>query len=304
MDGRRLRRWFLCGGLLVTAVGCNRNNTYHDSFGLPKPGQTVGPIVPNSSGTLSKMTTLGGGAQPPGAGVSGLPVEMATAKPRKPGTGLSPEAETAMADTQVAAAFADPPPANRDELLDMARMRYQKALKEDPKHKASLLGMARLYVRLGDRDKAIEMYKKYLHHHPKDTEVVHEVALSHAQWKDWNGAVGWCELALKADPENRTFRKTMGFCQARAGQWDAAFATLLQVMPEPQARYSIARVMEHLNRPDASRQQLQLAIQADPSFSPAREMLAELDGVPMPGEQPVVPGQPDPNPVRQVDYQK
>ena len=304
MDGRRLRRWFLCGGLLLAAVGCKRN-TYHDNFGMPKPGQTVGAITPNNTPMPSKSLWGSGPAgPPPTVGTPGMPVEISTAKPRKVGTGLSPEGEVAFADTHVAAAFQDsPPPSNRDELLDMARLRYQKALKEDPKHKGALLGMARLYSRLGDREKALEMYKKYLQLYPKDSEVMHEIAIVHAQWKDWDGAVTWCEIALKADPENRTIRKTMGFCQARAGKWDAAFETLLKVMPEPQARYSMARVMEHLNHPDASRQQLQLALQADPNFGPAREFLAELDGVPPVGPG-VIPDNPDPNPVRQVEYQK
>ena len=74
--------------------------------------------------------------------------------------------------------------------------------------------------------------------------------------------------------------------------------TLCQIMPESQARYNMARVLEHLNRPDASRQQLQLALQADPTYSPAREFLAELDQV-SPPLQPGVAAQ-DLNPIRQV----
>ena len=43
MDGRRFRRWFLCGGLLVGALGCNRN-TYPDNLGFcPKDGQRLTP---------------------------------------------------------------------------------------------------------------------------------------------------------------------------------------------------------------------------------------------------------------------
>lgn len=306
MDGRQFRRWFLCSGLLVGAVGCNRNN-YHDNFGMPKPGQTVGAIAPNG-GAMPGKSMWGNGptAPPPGGspGVSGMPTEVSNAKPRKPGQGLLPETEASLAETSLAAAFGEPPPNNRDELIDMARVRYQRALKTDPKNKAALLGMARLYAKLGDRDHALEVYKKYLNLYPKDAEVMHEIAIVHGQWRDWNGAAAWCEAALKPDPENRTIRKTMGFCQARAGKWDEAFATLCKVMPEPQARYNMARVLEHLNYPDASRQQLQLALQADPAFAPAREFLAELEQGPPPAG-PVPPGtNPDPNAVRQVEYQR
>jgi hypothetical protein len=57
-------------------------------------------------------------------------------------------------------------------------------------------------------------------------------------------------------------------------------------MPEAQARYLMARVLEHQNQPDASRLQLQLALQADPAFIPAREFLVELDQVTRPTSTP------------------
>ena len=71
----------------------------------------------------------------------------------------------------------------------------------------------------------------------------------------------------------------MAFCLARAGKWDEGFAVMCQVMPEAQARYLMARVLEHQKQPEASRMQLQLAVKADPAYAPAREFLAELDQV-------------------------
>lgn len=275
MDGRRFRRMWLCGGLIVGALGCHRDS-YHDNFGMPKPGQTVGGIAPNG-GLGAKPNAMTATAPANGQGpMAGIPVEAATPK-RPAGKGLSPDGEVAFADTHVAAAFADPPPANKDHLLDMARMRYQKALKEDPKNKGALLGVARMYARLGEKERAVATYKQYLSAYPKDHEVPHELALKHGQWNDWAGAAGWCEVALKLDPENRTYRKTMGFCLARSGRWDEAFAALRQVMPEAQARYNLARVMEHLNYPEQSRQWTMLALQADPNHEESREFLAELD---------------------------
>jgi tetratricopeptide (TPR) repeat protein len=274
MDGRRFRRWCLYGGLVLGAAGCHRDS-YHDNFGMPKPGQTVGAITPKGGPVGNSMLASSGPAVGQGP-AAGAPVEMAPPK-RPPGKGLSPNGEVALADVHVAAAFGDPPPTNRDQLLDMARMRYQKALKEDPKNKDAMLGMARLYARLGDRDKALEMYKKCMSTYPKDHAVPHELALKYGQWNDWAGAASWCEAALKIDPENRTYRKTLGFCLARAGRWDDAYNTLRQVMPEAQTRYNLARVMEHLNFPEQSRQWTMLALQADPNYADAQDFLADLD---------------------------
>lgn len=256
MDGRKLKSWCLLGGLFLSAVGCKSDKTYPQSL-LPQSGIPTAHAMPSPEKVLAQAN----------------PMEVTT--PRKKGP-LSPEFEVAMADTRLQVAMADPPPPNRDEILDSVRACYQRALKQNPKHKEALLGIARMYAKLGERDRAREAYDKYLKHYPKDAEVHHELAMKCGQWKDWNGAVVSGETAVKLDPENRTYRKTLGFCQARAGQWDAALASLCKIMPEAQARHNLAGMLDHLGQIEASRQQLQLALQADPQFAPAREFLNGL----------------------------
>ena len=46
----------------------------------------------------------------------------------------------------------------------------------------------------------------------------------------------------------------MAFCLARSGQWEPAFQVMCEVMPEAQARYLMARVLEHQNQPDPERE--------------------------------------------------
>lgn len=273
MDGRRFRRWWLLGGVVV-AVGCK--TTAHPTGApaqVPAPGAAVG-AVPAAGGT-----------------VPGMVAEPVVTRSKK--TGPMPDFETEMAALHVNAALAEPPPPNRDELLDMARSRYGRALKADPKHKGALVGQARMYARLGDRAKAAEAYEKYRKAHPKDPDAAHEMAVVHARWGDWAGAVGWCEAALRIDPENRAVRRTQGFCLARGGRAEEAVAVLCKIMPEAQARYNVAHALDDMNALDASRQQLELAVRADPNFGPAREALAEVTG-------PAA----DPNPVRPVGHQE
>lgn len=265
MDGRRFLKCWLSGGLVFAAIGCSRNN-------VPAPLSAPGIAQPVSGVSMSmpqKSFWGGSGTQQPVA------VEMA--EPARKGP-AKPDTFAALANVQLDAAFDEKTiPSSREGLLDSARAGYQKALQQDPKNKAAMLGLAKYYTRLGEREKAIEMYKKYLSIYPKDKDVAHEVAMAHAQWKDWAGAVGWCEFALKIDPENLTIRKTMAFCLARAGKWEEGFQVMCQVIPEAQARYLMARVLEHQNQPDACKAQLQLAIKADPNFADARDFLAELD---------------------------
>ena len=290
MDGRRFRRW-LFGGAVLAAVGCTRA-THTDVPGLPKPAAPGGglfsskPPVPPPPAGLST----------PGIAAEATPVAVAK-KPSSSDKGYQADTAVAFADTWAAVALADPPPPNRDELIDRARFAYQKALNKDPKNQGALLGLARLYANTNDRERAAEAYKKYLAAYPKDAPVCHEIATTHAKWKDWAGAVTWCEEALRADPENRSYRKTLGFCLARAGRWDDALVALVQIMPEAQARYHLAEALDDMRYLDASRQQLRLALQVDPNFAPAREVLAELDQPAPPG----VPGR-DPNPIQQAGY--
>jgi tetratricopeptide (TPR) repeat protein len=284
MDGRRIRRWFLSASLAALAVGCNRNEVR-----APWDTPAAQPVTGMPMATAKKSFWGGSGAQPPG------PVEVVP-EPAKEGP-PGPEAEAAFADLRLDLAFDEKqPPANREALLDMARLGYQKALQQDPKNKTALLGLARFYTRVGDREKAVEGFKKYLTLYPQDREVAHEVARAHAQWKDWAGAVAWCDFALQLDPENLNVRKTKAFCLARGGKWEQGLDVMMQVMPEAQARYLIARALEHQNHPDACRQQLQLALRADPNYPDAREFLDELNGALKPG------GPGDPNGLRQAGH--
>jgi tetratricopeptide (TPR) repeat protein len=279
MDGRTFRRALLLGCFLAAGIGCNRQSKHASPLGQMPDGSTKMVQMP-----------IGGGSKSLWGGNTGatMPVEVAPPVSNKP---ASAETLVAIADVRLDAAFDEKTaPGSKEGLLDLARGGYQKALQQEPKSKAALLGNARYYAKVGERDKATEMYKKCLTVFPKDADVAHECAVAHARWKDMPGAVQWCEYALRIDPENRSVKKTMGFSQAMCGKWDDAFATLCQIMPEAQARHNLAGILDHFGQPDASKVQLQLALKADPNFAPAAGFLTELEG----GVKPAVAEQPAP----------
>lgn len=259
MIGRRVR-WLLVGGTVAVGVGCTRNT---NPAGFAQTPAATGKAMWGGSPATTP--------QPQVAAADPAPARKAGQK------GLMPDTEVEFANTHVESALRDPAPPNKDELLDLARHRYQRALKQEPKNKGALLGLARMHIQLGERDRAAEAFKRYLEAYPADAAVHHEAAMACARFQDWAGAVAWCEAALRLDPENRAFRKTLGFCLARAGRWEEAFGAMCRVMPEAQARYNMAAVLLHMNQPEASRQQLQLALRADPQHANTRDLLAELD---------------------------
>lgn len=284
MDGSRCLRWFALGCALTGAIGCNRNSVQPAPFGpMPNTGGAPAPAP------TAKSSMWGGGSSPPPQ----AHVEMGPPISNKP---ASADALVAISDVRLDAAFDEKTaPGSKEALLDLAREGYQKALKQEPKNAGAMLAMARFYARLGDREKAVDAYKRYLTVYPKDVKAAHEVGVAHARWKDWDGACAWCAFALQIDPENRDVKKTQGFCLARAGKWDEAFAALCQIMPEAQARHNLAGLLDHMGRPEESKKQLQLAVQADPQFAPARDFLTELDHPRTAAE---------PNPIRQASDQQ
>ena len=198
----------------------------------------------------------------------------------KPGTPLKPETECEFAETAFAAAI-DPNVvgSERDRRLDAARQQYQKVLTRDPKNGRAILGLAKVYAETGDREKAAEHLKLYFDLNPKDHKTAYEMAMTYGKKKDYEAAVAGCELAISLDPENREYRKSMGFFLALCGRVDQAVAVLMfnRTMSEAQARHNIAGILDEMQQTDASKQQLRLAVQADPLYEPAKQMLVEME---------------------------
>jgi len=280
MDGRLLQL-AMAAGLAFGAVGCRttKDPQLPDAT-LPKPGERAG--------WMGKAGTQKFG--PPKE-------EIAIRAPKgKPGQPMKPETEVAFADAEVEAAFSDGRSSvERDQLVDSARQRYRRALKSDPKNSAALAGLAKLYSKIGDREHAMQIFSEGLRQNPKNHELAHKMAAMHAKSEEWTAACEACKLAISIDPENRNYHKTLGYCAARAGQWEVAFETLRKVMPEPEARYFLGRVLIDLDRVAEGRQQLELAQSLDPKHAASADLLAELSAAPQP------PGvAPQPAPVQQV----
>lgn len=281
MDGRRFKLWALAGAM-AAAVGCRSQQT--TTSGMPVP--------PAAGGSRVSLFA----PKPPGPVPQQPPIDEA-AEARKKGP-LKPETIVAFADAQVDAAFAGDGASSADtgRVLDEARLKYQKALERDPKNYEALRGLARLYTRAGDREQALATYAALVRAYPQDHKAAHEQALAHARFEDWDGATAACRQALALDPQSRRYTRTLGLCLARTGQAQEGFDLLGKVMPEAEARTTMAKVFADGGQADAARQQLELAVKADPAFAAAQEMLAQFTG------QPAAVPQTGGNPIQQASY--
>src|SRR5947208_9251656 len=141
MDGRKWTNW-AAAGLLAAAVGCS------------SPPKTASGVTAQLPGQGESRWAKLFGPKPPGPVQAPVPVEVADRKKKE----ISPETHVTFAKAQVAAAFQEGQE-NTDQLLDEARQRFQKVLAKDPKNAEALRGLAELYTRAGDKDKALQTYQ-------------------------------------------------------------------------------------------------------------------------------------------------
>jgi tetratricopeptide (TPR) repeat protein len=184
------------------------------------------------------------------------------------------------------------PFAEAEQIRSQARQAYQEALKLDPKCTAAHIGLAKSYVAIEDAQQAFAMYAKALEAVPNDAALWYEKALTHARFKDFDGAIASMQRCIQIDPDNRLYKRTMGLTLARAGRLEDATNALRTCMKEEEVYFTMARMCQHLERPDLAKEYLTMSLKAYPTYMPAHEMMAQLNN---PHAM---------NPVQTVDYRQ
>lgn len=291
MDGRRWKT-LAVASLVAASVGCRGTGKKDLTSGVTTPPAATSPTGGNA---ISRMFSPKPAAP---TAPKFQPTEVADAgKKNKP---LTAETKVAFTNAQVQTAFdfqEDGTSESLNRVADDARVKYQKVLEGDPKNKEALQGLARLYTRLVDRERAVATMQTLLKYHPDDHKSAYELALTHARFEDWQSGIAACSKALAADPENRRYQKTLGILVTRSGKMEEGFDILARVLPEAEARFTMAKLLTDMDRPDLAQQQLQLAVKADANFAPAQEWLASLTT----GQPQAAPA---PAAVQQVEYRE
>jgi Tfp pilus assembly protein PilF len=173
------------------------------------------------------------------------------------------------------------PAAEREQLLNRARLVYQDVLQREPKNLDALLGLGQMYQVTGETEKLREIEQKVLSLYPQDAKVWSWVAVRQAQAKNWDGAVDSYQHAVKLDPDNRVYRTHLGFTLARSGHYSEGYDWLSKSMREADARFNLAKMMLHNGDLEKARAELRLCLKADPGMKAAEELLtATANGLP------------------------
>ena len=216
------------------------------------------------------------------------PSPFATPAKEQPKTPPPPRVLIAMAEMREREAdVARDKPEAQARLRDEARLAYQELLKNDPGSVEGFRGLARVYGGMGDYARAIDTYQKGLAKHPRDVNLWYDLGMLHGRRKDWAESVQCFRKGLEIDPENQRCLKAMGFTLARAGQFDASFPFLTRAMGSACAAHTnVALMLMHMaeqdpgqktQREELARAHLQAALQENPNYERARELLECFD---------------------------
>lgn len=250
MDGR----WslFLTAGFLGGLSGCT-------SSGRPATALPTPPTPPMAQ-TPSNQTS------------------PSAALPLTPHSGkLQPNTHLTMgALAEQMADDANRPAPDREQFRAKARESYQKAVDTDPKFAPAYLALGASFAATNDRDQAVANFAKATQVAPNDAAVWAAQGNYLARLKEWDAAIDSLSRATQLDPTNKEYSKKLGFALARVGRVDEGYAMLAKCMSEAEARYNIARMLQHLEQATACRWYLEMALKADPNYEPAQEALAAL----------------------------
>lgn len=183
--------------------------------------------------------------------------------------------------------------ADKGQLVEQGRRAYRNAIAVQRNCLTAQLGMARAYLIEGKAAPAIQVYNDCLKAHPKDAVVWYEMGMAHARLKQWKRAVEALARAVELDADNRRFTNMLGYALAETGAYEDSLDCFRRTVGEARAHFALAKFLVKTNKPDLGREQLHLALRADPTFKEATTMLKRLD----------TPSQ-DANPLVQVQFQQ
>jgi Tfp pilus assembly protein PilF len=203
-------------------------------------------------------------------------------KPRKDSDPISlagptgnptPELFVAMADMQEKAGN-----------VEQAKKHYEAALKQNPKHADSLIGLGHLLDRQGKLKEATDKYQLAAKHHPRDARVWNDLGLCLARQKKQSESVAALTKAVELEPKKQLYRNNLATVLTESGRNDEALAQLTAAHGPAVAHYNLGYLLYQKGNKTLAAEHFSQAATLDPAFSAAqnwaRIAAAESTGAP------------------------
>ena len=219
-------RWksLLAGSILFGLVGCETVHTTRPSGTSEPPLVSRKPPVEAKDNTPPKLETL----------IAWANVRLSTA------------------------AMPDRSERDRDQNVKEAQAAYQQILRRDPKNLDGMLGMARSYKIMEEKDSCVAWYQKAAKAVPTNASIWGEMGQALEVLHDRDAAIHCYHIATQIDPDNKDYKKTLGFALARAGRYEEGICLAEPVRaPGPTPIFLVGvRMMDHNGQQRLSQQAL------------------------------------------------
>lgn len=208
------------------------------------------------------------------AGTSASPFASNAKPPRPEGSAT----ELAYADLRFAEARSlGGQPEKQFRLYDDARQTYQAVLDGDPKNLKAARGLAGCYLAMRDYERASQTLHKAIETNPKVGILWADLSIIASKQNDFRTAVTRLNKALEMESQNQEIMKMLGVNLIFAGQDQRGIEMLTRAGGKSTAHYQAARIYERTGRIEQARQQVLIALDANPNFTDARAMLNDME---------------------------
>lgn len=257
--------------LLSLAAGCASSSSLASKQGIPTvPYAAQAPKPGPVKQFASKISESSFGQSVSNA------FQTASTKKRKPASNdpvsLATKTKPPDADFYVDAGNV----CSKDNDTENARINYHKALQMKPHHLGALLGLARLFDRQGQLDRATEHYLDAAKHHPGEAAIYNDLGLCYARQAKYGDAAKALSRAIELQPDRALYRNNIATVFVVQGRVNEALAHLTDAHGAAVAHYNVGYLLHKRGQRRQALEQFKLALQADPSMTSAGQWIESL----------------------------
>ncbi len=170
--------------------------------------------------------------------------------------------------------------------FESARLHYERALEIDENCLPALIGLGRLYHRLGKMDLAVLYSQRAVEAHPDSPMARNDLGLCYARMRQFQPAVESLSVAVQLKPDSTLFRNNLAAALTLAGRNNEALMHLSQVHSAAVANYNLGYLLFKQGKMTEARNYFQRALQADPQLLAAAQLLMRVRAQMPAGEAP------------------
>lgn len=155
-----------------------------------------------------------------------------------------------------------------------AKRYFERALEEAPYDISILVPCARFCDRHGMAELAVQVYEQALEAAPLEPLVLNDLGLLYARQGALDEALDHLQQAVQQQPDNVRYRNNLAHVQIALGNTTGALESLQAVLPAPTAHFNVALLLQEQGKMSQSCAHLTRAVELDPSFAAAMDLLA------------------------------